>query len=106
AGAWTVWGLGCVGAIVFVTAVLHAPAADVLLVLAAGAQLSQYVSATVGEIGFLRGIWMDGSRRLAWLEDYATSFVEHADAPVPATFTDGIRLEDVSFAYPGTTDLV
>ena len=31
--------------------------------------------ATVGEIGFLRGIWMDGSRRLAWLEDYAASLV-------------------------------
>ena len=106
AGAWTVFGLGYVGAIVFVTAFLHSPAPDVLLVLAAGAQLSQYVSATVGEIGFLRGIWMDGSRRLAWLEDYAASFVEHADAPVPTTLTDGIRLEDVSFAYPGTTDLV
>ena len=106
AGGWTVFGLGYVGAIVFVTAVLHSPAPDVLLVLAAGAQLSQYVSATVGEIGFLRGIWMDGLRRLAWLEDYAASFVEHADAPVPASLADGIRFEDVSFAYPGTTDLV
>ena len=46
---------------------------DVLLVLAAGARLSAYIGATVGEIGFLRGIWMDGSRRLAWLEDYAAS---------------------------------
>jgi len=106
AGGWTVFGLGYAGAIVFVTAVLHSPAPDVLLVLAAGAQLSQYVSATVGEIGFLRGIWMDGSRRLAWLEDYAASFVEHADAPVPTALAEGIRFEDVSFAYPGTTDLV
>ena len=50
-------------------------AGDVLLVLAAGSRLSAYIGATVGEIGFLRGIWMDGSRRLAWLEDYAASLV-------------------------------
>ena len=47
---------------------------DVLLILAAGARLSAYIGATVGEIGFLRGIWLDGSRRLVWLEDYAASF--------------------------------
>ena len=40
-----------------------------------GARLSAYIGATVGEIGFLRGFWMDGSRRLAWLEDYAASLV-------------------------------
>ena len=49
------------------------PPAEVLLVLAAGSRLSAYIGATVGEIGFLRGFWMDGSRRLAWLEDYAAS---------------------------------
>ena len=58
-------------AVVFVASGLDAPAGDVLLVLAAGSRLSAYIGATVGEIGFLRGIWMDGSRRLAWLEDYA-----------------------------------
>jgi ATP-binding cassette subfamily B protein len=73
--AWTVFGVAYVGAIVFVSSVLRAPAGDVLLVLAAGGQLSAYVGATVGEIGFLRGIWLDGSRRLAWLEDYAASLV-------------------------------
>ena len=45
--------------------------------------LSAYVGATVGEIGFLRGIWMDGARRLAWLEDYAAALVADADVPVP-----------------------
>jgi ATP-binding cassette subfamily B protein len=104
--AWAVFGVGYVGAIVLVAAVLHSPAPQVLLVLAAGAQLSQYVSATVGEIGFLRGIWMDGSRRLAWLEDYAASFVEDADAAVPSRLEHGISLEGVSFSYPGSTDLV
>ncbi len=52
------------------------PPPTCLLVLAAGARLSAYVGATVGEIGFLRGIWMDGSRRLAWLEDYAAAFAQ------------------------------
>jgi ATP-binding cassette, subfamily B, bacterial len=101
--AWTVFGVGYVGAIVFVTAVRHASAGDVLLVLAAGGRLSSYVSATVGEIGFLRGVWLDGSRRLAWLEDYTASFVDRADATVPDVIRDAVRLENVTFAYPGTT---
>ena len=79
--AWAIFALGYVGAIVFVSSVLAAPAADVLLVLAAGSRLSAYVSATVGELGFLRGFWMDGSRRLAWLEDYAASVDASADQP-------------------------
>jgi ATP-binding cassette subfamily B protein len=104
--AWAVFGLGYVGAIVFVTAWLGAPPETVLLVLAAGSRLSAYVSAAVGEIGFLRGIWIDGSRRLAWLEDYAASVVESADRGAPARIDEGIRLEGVSFAYPGTERLV
>ncbi|HVR72617.1 MAG TPA: ABC transporter ATP-binding protein [Vicinamibacteria bacterium] len=104
--AWTVFGAGYVGAIVFVSSVLRAPAGDVLLLLAAGARLSAYVGATVGEIGFLRGIWLDGSRRLAWLEDYAASLVAAADAAAPSRLREGIRLEAVSFAYPGTDRLV
>ncbi|MEA2604391.1 MAG: ATP-binding cassette, subfamily bacterial [Acidobacteriota bacterium] len=104
--AWGVFGGAYVGAVAFVTSVLKSPAGDVLLVLAAGARLSAYIGATVGEIGFLRGIWMDGSRRLAWLEDYAASLVAHADLPVPVELHEGIRLDHVSFAYPGTDRLV
>jgi ATP-binding cassette, subfamily B, bacterial len=104
--AWAVFGAGYVGAIVFVAAGVQAPPETVLLVLAAGSRLSAYVSAAVGEIGFLRGIWIDGSRRLAWLEDYAASVAESADRDAPAQIDDGIRLEGVSFAYPGTDRLV
>jgi ATP-binding cassette subfamily B protein len=78
----------------------------VLLVLAAGSRLSAYIGATVGEIGFLRGIWLDGSVRMAWLEDYAASLVQGADAAVPERIARGIRFEHVSFAYPGTERLV
>jgi ATP-binding cassette subfamily B protein len=104
--AWAIFGSAYVGAIAFVSAYLRAPAGDVLLVLAAGGRLAAYVGATVGEIGFLRGIWMDGSQRLAWLEDYARSLAASADQPAPATLREGIRLEGVSFAYPGTERLV
>jgi len=91
---------------VFVSSVLKAPAGSVLLVLAAGSRLSAYVAATVGEIGFLRGIWLDGSKRLAWLEDYAASLVQNTDAPVPEQLRDGVRFEHVSFRYPGTERMV
>jgi len=104
--AWAIFGAAYVGAIVFVSTVLRAPAGDVLLVLAAGGRLSAYVGATVGEIGFLRGFWMDGSRRLAWLEDYAASLYASAAAQAPARLRQGIRLEEVSFTYPGTERLV
>jgi ATP-binding cassette, subfamily B, bacterial len=105
-GAWAVFALAYVGAVVFVAAGLRAPVGSVLLILAAGAQLSAYVGATIGEIGFLRGIWMDGARRLAWLEDYARSFTANADVEVPSRLTRGIDLTRVSFSYPGTERLV
>jgi ATP-binding cassette subfamily B protein len=104
--AWAIFGLAYVGAIVFVSSILRAPAAGVLLVLAAGARLSAYIGATVGEIGFLRGFWMDGSRRLAWLEDYARAVAASGDTPAPDTIQRGIRLDRVSFAYPGTSRVV
>jgi ATP-binding cassette subfamily B protein len=104
--AWALFGVAYVAAIVFIASARDSSAGEVLLVLAAGARLSTYIGATVGEIGFLRGFWMDGSRRLAWLEDYAASLVRSADLPVPATLRHGIRLDRVSFAYPGTSRLV
>jgi ATP-binding cassette, subfamily B, bacterial len=104
--AWSVFGLAYVGAVVFVSSGLHAAASSVLLVLAAGARLSAYIGATVGEIGFLRGFWMDGSRRLAWLEDFARSVAAASDLAVPAELREGIRLDHLSFAYPGTSRTV
>ena len=104
--AWAVFGIGYVAAIVFVSSVLAAPAGDVLLALAAGSRLSFYVGGAVGEIGFLRGVWLDAARRLAWLEDYARSLGGVADRPAPDRLVEGIRFEHVSFAYPGTDRLV
>jgi ATP-binding cassette subfamily B protein len=99
---WAIFAAGYVGAIAIVASGPHASVASAILVLTAGARLSSYVGATVSEIGFLRGIWMDGSRRLAWLEDYAAAVAENADLPAPDRITDGIRFEHVTFSYPGT----
>ena len=104
--AWAVFGASYVGAVIFVAWGLAASPGNVLLVLAAGSRLSAYIGATVGEIGFLRGIWLDGARRMVWLEDYAAALDEDADVPVPEELKDGIRLEQLSFAYPGTERLV
>jgi ATP-binding cassette subfamily B protein len=100
--AWAIFGAAYVGAVVFVTSGLKATPGQVLLVLAAGSRLSGYIGATVGEIGFLRGFWLDGSRRMAWLEDYAASLMEKADTAAPEGLVKGIRFESVSFTYPGT----
>jgi ATP-binding cassette subfamily B protein len=101
--AWSVFGLGFVGAIAFVATRANAQPGAVLLVLAAGSRLSSYVGATVGEIGFLRGIWLDGSKRLTWLERFVAARKLGADAEVPARLQRGIRFDHVSFSYPGTT---
>ncbi|TML43730.1 MAG: ABC transporter ATP-binding protein [Actinobacteria bacterium] len=101
AGAWGLFGAAYVGAIVFAASGLHASAGNVLLVLAAGSRLSQYVAMTAGEADFLR-MWLDASRRLGWLESYAGALRDRADRPVPERLERGIRLEGVSFRYPGT----
>ena len=100
--AWALFGGAYVGAIVYVTVRLHANVGNVVLVVTAGSRLSQYVGAAVGELGFLRGIWLDSSRRLAWLEDYAASKARTPEVDVPDRVTDAIRFEHVSFSYPGT----
>jgi len=100
--AWAIFAAAYVGAVALVASGLNGSVGDVLLLLAAGARLSAYIGATVGEIGFLRGIWLDGARRLVWLENYAEAFEVGADDDVPERLHDGIRLEHLTFAYPGT----
>jgi ATP-binding cassette, subfamily B, bacterial len=103
--AWAIFGGAYAAAVVFVVWGIHSSPAQILLVLAAGAGLAAYVRAAVGEIGFLRGFWADGSRRLAWLEDYAAKQAAAGDLPAPAVLREGIRFDHVSFAYPGASRL-
>ncbi|MEL6985703.1 MAG: ABC transporter ATP-binding protein/permease, partial [Actinomycetota bacterium] len=104
--AWGGFGLAYVAAIVFVADGLDASAGSVVLVLAAGSRLSSYLGAAVGELGFLRGIWLDSSRKLGWLELLADQAARRADAPTPDRLERGITVDSVSFAYPGTDALV
>ena len=67
-----------------------------------GMRLAMYVGATAGELGFLRGFWLDSSRRLTWLEDYAAAQDAGTSVPAPKELTTGIAFERVSFSYPGT----
>jgi ATP-binding cassette subfamily B protein len=98
---WALFGLGYAGAIAVTALGRHASPTSAILVLTAGARLSSYVGATVGEIGFLRGVWMDGARRLAWLEDYAAAVASTADTAAPSAIRAGIRFANVTFRYPG-----
>ncbi|MDH3299329.1 MAG: ABC transporter ATP-binding protein/permease [Acidimicrobiia bacterium] len=104
--AWALFGVAYVLAIAFVASRPDAGAAGVVLVLAAGSRLSSYIGAAIGELGFLRGIWLDSSRKLGWLELLAEAADESADSPVPDRLTTGIVFDGVSFAYPGTDRLV
>lgn len=103
--AWALFGAGYVGAIVFTAIVLRASAGNVLLVLAAGANLSRYLGTTASEAEFLR--WcLAAAQRLAWLEDYASAQPSARQHAVPQRVQSGIRIENVSFRYPGTERLV
>lgn len=103
---WAIFGAGYVAAIVYVSSVLDRGVGDVVLVVAAGTQLARYVGGTAGEMGFLRGFWLDASRRLTWLEDYAEAADRDVTAAAPDELRDGIRFHDVSFTYPGTDKVV
>ncbi len=99
--AWSIFGGAYVGAIVFVSAVVHASAGSVLLVVAAGANLSRFLGMTASQSDFLR--WcLEAAQRVAWLEDYAASRSVGAEMSAPQRIERSIRLEDVSFRYPGT----
>jgi ATP-binding cassette, subfamily B, bacterial len=104
--AWAIFAAAYIVAVVFVATGLDRGVGDVVLVLAAGTRLARYVGGTAGELGFLRGFWLDSSRRLTWLEDYAAGIDASATASAPERLTDGISFEHVSFSYPGTDRLV
>jgi ATP-binding cassette subfamily B protein len=104
--SWAIFAGAYVVAIVFTAAGLNGTPGQVVLVLVAGSQLSQYVASAVGELGFLRSIWLDISRRLIWLEDYAAAAEARADGTPPDHLQHGIRFDHVSFTYPGTDRVV
>ena len=99
---WAVFGIAYVLGIAWVARGLDRSIGDIVLVVVAGQRLSAYIAQSVSELGFLRGVWLDSSLRLTWLEDYAAALEEHATATPPDRIVDGIRFEGVTFRYPGT----
>ncbi|MEQ7007741.1 ABC transporter ATP-binding protein [Actinopolymorpha sp. B17G11] len=106
AGAVAVFGLAFVAAVWWAASDGGSSVGPTLVVLVAGSRLSAYVGQTVGEIHLFRTIWLDVSRRLTWLEDFAEASAGPADVPAPVTMRRGIAFENVSFRYPGTNRLV
>ncbi len=99
---WAVFGISYAVGIAWVARGLDRSVGDVVLVVVAGQRLSQYIAQSVAELGFLRGVWLDSSLRLTWLEDHAAALDEHATADPPSELHDGVRFEHVTFRYPGT----
>jgi ATP-binding cassette subfamily B protein len=106
--AWLLFAAAFVAAIAWTAAAASrgdATIGDVVLVLTIGNQVDQQLA----ELGF-NVAWFVRThravRRLRWFTDYADA--SHASlsppepARVPDRLTDGIRVEGVSFAYPGT----
>ncbi|MGW4420955.1 ABC transporter ATP-binding protein [Streptosporangium sp. NPDC004631] len=105
-GALALFGAAFMTAVAYVATHGSGRAGAVLLVLSAGSRLSGYIGQTIGQMHFFRTIWLDCSRKLAWLEDYAKSREGAADLRAPLHLRRGIRLEGVSFRYPGTQRVV
>jgi ATP-binding cassette subfamily B protein len=104
-GAWAVFACGYGGALLYVTNRLEAAPYDVLLALAAGAALARYLTSTAGlaeELRFMLG----ATRQLAWLDDWVREHEQAGTAEPPVRLEDGVRVEHLSFAYPGGDELV
>jgi ATP-binding cassette, subfamily B, bacterial len=80
-------------------------AADVLVVVAAGARLTAYIGAAATEIDTF-GFFVQGAQRLLWLERLVDERRKGATQKPPAQLLRGITLSDVAFAYPGSQRLV
>jgi len=84
----------------------HATVGSVLMVITLAAQVNAQVSAAVN---MLQGLQRTSSMfaEIRWIRGVVTAQQGRpADRPVPQTLTDGIRLSDVTFTYPGTEDAV
>lgn len=107
--AWLIFGAGYAFAIIGVLGWAQAgqaTAGDVILVVLIGPQIATTAQAVAANLAIVIGATQTFGR-YQWLRDYAT---EHAwsgsvGAP-PERLTRGIRFEDVTFSYPGTTRTV
>lgn len=101
AAAMSVFGGAFAASVVWVAAGTGS-APQVVLLLSAGSRLAQYIGQTLRQVHFLRTIWLEGGRRLLWLEELAAASAEQTVGDVPGRMSSGITVENVSFGYPGT----
>ncbi|WP_017573176.1 ABC transporter ATP-binding protein [Nocardiopsis halotolerans] len=101
ASALTVFGCAFVGSVAGV-ALNGGSAAEVVLLLTTGGRLAQYIGQTLSQVHFLRMIWLEGGRRLLWLEELSSMAAERSPTPPPERMRSGVTLDGVSFTYPGT----
>lgn len=101
AAALTVFAGAFVCALVWVS-LGTGSAAQVVLLLTAGSRLAQYIGHILGQVHFLRTIWLEGGRRLLWLEELASAAERRSVVSAPEWVDGGITLDQVSFRYPGT----
>ncbi len=80
-------------------------AAETLIVVAAGARLTAYISAAATQIDSW-GFFVQGAQRLLWLERTVADRTRSATGTPPDRLHRGIELKDVSFAYPGSSRMV
>lgn len=80
-------------------------AADTLIVIAAGARLTTYISMAATQIDTW-GFFIQGAQRLLWLERFIESRRRPIETSTPDRLSAGIALRGVSFRYPGSDELV
>lgn len=101
------FGVGFVGALVLVAARAadgQATVGDVVVAFQVAGEVSAYLATTVDMIGFF-GMVLVVAGRYLWLTDYAEQAGvarPGSSVPVPEKLAEGIRVESVDFAYPGT----
>jgi len=104
---WLVFAIGYAGAIVFVTSRAidgRATVGDVLLVIALAGQIQTALNGAFWLIGDFIGTLRAADHYL-WVGDFVDRAMERrrpGDTSPPERLTEGIRLEGVSFRYPGT----
>jgi len=107
---WAVFALGLVGAIVVLVlraAHGHVSPGQVVMAVSLLRRAQSQISRSTDTAGSFNTA-AAAARQLLWLEDHAAELepATHRRAVVPAALAAGIELEDVVFAYPGSTEPV
>jgi ATP-binding cassette, subfamily B, bacterial len=108
ATSWFIFGMGFIGAIIYVVerVIRHqATIGDVMLVMTLASQVNAQVAGLGNSVGRLFETVKTGERYL-WLLDYSKvsqmRLARGDKASVPEKIRQGITLHNVSFRYPGT----